>query len=105
MDVQAFQCVYKGLKLIIEDLGYYLRMKKRDCFGNKQNTFLLQFLCMFSYGKLHGIGTNEFGKLWEEFWQVLNVEEREKSDLKSQSIFQACVKLNFPFMLFTFLAS
>ena len=40
MDAQAFQCVYKGLKLIIEDLGYYLRMKKRDCFGNKQNSFL-----------------------------------------------------------------
>ena len=41
----------------------------------------------------------------ERFWQVLNVEEREKTDLKSQSIFQACVKLNFSFMLFSFLAS
>ena len=36
----AFQVVYKGLKLIIEDLGDYLIMKKRDCFVNKQNRFL-----------------------------------------------------------------
>ena len=40
INVRAFQCVYKGLKLIIEALKDYLMMKKRDYFGNKQDNFL-----------------------------------------------------------------
>ena len=40
MNVRAFQCVYRGFKLIIEALRDYLMMKKRDCFGNKQDSFL-----------------------------------------------------------------
>ena len=39
-DVQAFQCVYKDLKLMVEALEDYLMLKKRDCFGNKQDSFL-----------------------------------------------------------------
>ena len=40
MDARDFQYIYKSLKLIIEALEDYLMMKKRDCFGNKQNSFL-----------------------------------------------------------------
>ena len=58
---------YKGLKLIIEVLRDYLMMKKRDCFSNKQDSFLSQFLCMIDYEKLHGKGMNEFGMLWDDF--------------------------------------
>ena len=63
----------------------------------------MQFLYIFGYGTLHGMGTNEFGKLW----QVLHVEEGEKTDSKNQGIFQACVqiKISFYVVLFSFLAS
>ena len=67
MNVRAFQCVYKCLKLIIDALGDFLIMKTRDCLGNKQDSFPKAVLCMFSYEKLHDMGTNEFGKLWEDF--------------------------------------
>ena len=74
INVRAFQCVYKGLKLIIKALRDYLMMKKRDCFSNKQDSFLK---AVFMHDRIcHALG-------W--FWQVLNVEEREKLNLESQS--------------------
>ena len=39
-NTRAFQCVYRGFKLIIEALRDYLMTKKRDCFSNKQDSFL-----------------------------------------------------------------
>ena len=67
MKAWAFQYVYKGLKLIIEVLGDYLMIKKQVCWVTSSKAFLRQFLCMFNYEKLHGMGTNDFGKLWEDF--------------------------------------
>ena len=39
MNTRAFQCVYKDLKLLFETLRDYLMIKKRDCLGNKQDSF------------------------------------------------------------------
>ena len=35
MEARAFQCVYKGLKLITDALGGYLMIKKRIFFDSK----------------------------------------------------------------------
>ena len=82
---RGFQCVYKSLKLIIETLRDYLMMKKRDCFSNKQDIF---FKAVFMHVRLWKIAWQGYERIWHAlgwFWQVLNVKEREKSDLESQS--------------------
>ena len=86
MNVQACQYVYKGLKLIIEALRDYLMMKKQDCFSNKQDSFLK---VVFMHVWLWKIAWQGYERIWQAlggFWQVYNVEEKEKSDLESQSI-------------------
>ena len=81
----GFQCVYKGLKLIVEALRDYLMMKKQDCFTNKQDSFLKAVLCMFGYGKLHGRGMNEFGTFWDDFGMCMGWIKREETKSTSQA--------------------
>ena len=60
-NVRAFQCVYKGLKLIIEVLRDYLMMKKQDCFSNKQDSFLK---AVFMHVWLWKIAWQGYERIW-----------------------------------------
>ena len=61
MKTWAFQCVYKGFKLIIEVLRDYLMMKKQDCFSNKQDSFLK---AVFMHVWLWKIAWQGYERIW-----------------------------------------
>ena len=61
MKAQTFQCVYKGLKLIIEALRDYLMMNKRDCFTNKQDSILK---VVFMHDRLWKIAWQGYEQIW-----------------------------------------
>ena len=61
INVRAFQCFYKGLKLIIEALRDYLMMKNRDCFSNKQDSFLK---AVFMHVWLWKIAWQGYERIW-----------------------------------------
>ena len=82
---------------MIEVLRDYLMMQKRDCFSNKQDSFLK---AVFMHVWLWKIAWQGYERIWHAlgwFWQVLNVEEREKSDLESQlpPLFYLFIDLSF----------
>ena len=60
---------------------------------------------MFGYGKLYGKGTNEFGKLWEDFGKSYMWKKEKNQIWKVNASSKHVFKLNFSFMLFSFLAS
>ena len=60
-NTRAFQCVYRGFKLIIEVLRDYLMMKKRDCFSNKQDSFLK---AVFMHDRLWKISWEGYEQIW-----------------------------------------
>ena len=88
MNALAFQCVYKSLKLIIEALEDYLMMKKRDCFGNKQVSFLKVVFMHDQLWKIAWQGYERISHVLRLFWQVLNVEERENQIWKVKASFK-----------------
>ena len=57
---------------------------------------------MFDYGKLHGMGTNEFGKLWEEFGKSKMWKKEKNQIWKVKASSKHVFKLKFSFMLFFF---
>ena len=60
MNVQAFQCVYKGFKLVIETLRDYLIMKKNEiAWRTSKNDFLRQFyVCSIMENCMERVSTN-----------------------------------------------
>ena len=51
---------------------------------------------MFDYGKLHGMGTNEFGKLWEEFGKSKMWKKEKNQIWKVKASSKHVFKLNLP---------
>ena len=102
MDVHAFQCVYKSLKLIIEAFEEYLMMKKRDCFGTKQDSFLKVVFMHVRLWKITWQGYERFCHALGWFWQVLNVEEREKIGFEKSKHLPSMCEIKFSFYIVFF---
>ena len=58
---------------------------------------------MFGYGKLHDKGINEFGMLWDDFGKSYMWRKEKNQIWKVKESSKHVFKLNFPFMLFSFL--
>ena len=77
MDTWTFQYVSKGFKLIIDVLGDYLMIKKRDCLDNKQDSFPK---VVFVHVRLWKIARHGYQRIWQAlrgFWQVLHGRKRK----------------------------